>query len=181
MEFQALFWQLENEFKNIEISKNKTRLQALHLTNRPEGTACQIIMVLPCQIQSPYSVHIVHYLSCLVNGDSCHLPPSQCTCCPLIFAWCPHCLYGSPWCVHQQLDRRVEESRALIPEWKCRTLRPPIKAISYRLKSMLKTLFKLIWLFGGSASFWTRCIDLTEVLSNNTIYRVMFVPIFINI
>ena len=79
------------------------------------------------------------------------------------------------------LDRRVEESRALTPEWKCRTPRPTIKAISYRLKSTLETLFKLIWLFGGSARFWTRCIGLIEVLSNNTTYRVMFVPVFINI
>ena len=55
MESQALFWQPENEFKNVEILKNKTRLRVLHLTNRPEGTACQMIMVLPCQIQSPYS------------------------------------------------------------------------------------------------------------------------------
>jgi len=181
MESQALFWQPENEFKNVEILKNKTRLRVLHLTNRPEGTACKMIMVLPCQIQSPYSVHIARYLSCLVNGDSCHLPPSRCTCRPLIFAWRPHCLHGSPWRVQKRLDRRVEESRALTPEWKCRTPRPTIKAISYRLKSTLETLFKLIWLFGGSASFWTRCIGLIEVLSNNIIYRVMFVPVFINI
>ena len=86
MESQALFWQPENEFKNVEILKNKTRLRVLHLTSRPEGTACQMIMVLPCQIQSPYSVHIARYLSCLVNGDSCHLPPSRCTCRPLIFS-----------------------------------------------------------------------------------------------
>jgi len=125
-----------------------------------------------------FRVHIARYLSCLVNGDGCHLPPSRCTCCPLIFAWCPHCLHGSSGCVQKRLDRRVEESRALTPEWKCRTPRPPIKAISYRLKRALETLFRLIWLFGGSVSFWTRWIGLTEVLSNDTIYRVMFVPIF---
>jgi len=111
----SLFWQPENEFKNVEILKNKTRLRVLHLTNRPEGTARRIIMVLPCRIQSPYSVHIARYLSCLVNGDGCHLPPSRCTCCPLIFAWRPHCLHGSSGCVQKRLRGwRVQGSHSWV-------------------------------------------------------------------
>jgi len=38
-----LFWQPEDEFKNVEISdKIKTRLRVLHLTNRSEGTSIRI-------------------------------------------------------------------------------------------------------------------------------------------